>query len=144
MPVVAAHNAADNLVALPGDQEQIGAGGYDIVRGFDQRVIRGDEGLWGTFELYAPETSLGRIFDWNDSSDSLRLLTFFDAATVSNKELLPGEPDNVSIASVGVGLRWTYNDFFRLRVDYGHPVMTHNAPGLDEGGRFHFGAVATF
>ena len=118
--------SSDNLQA----SEQLGAGGYDIVRGFDQRVIRGDEGLWGTFELYAPETSLGRIFDWRDSSDSLRLLTFFDAATVSNKVLLPGEPDNISIASVGVGMRWTYNDFFRLRVDYGHPVMTHNAPVL--------------
>ena len=137
--------ATGNLQA----SEQIGAGGYDIVRGFDQRVIRGDEGIWGTAELYTPEISWGRILDWpyahGPCTDAMRFLVFADAASVSNVDLLPGEPDSISIASVGVGLRWTYNDFFRLRLDYGHPVLTDNTPfGVDESGRFHIGATATF
>lgn len=129
--------------------EQIGAGGYDIVRGFDQRVIRGDEGIWTTVELYSPEMSFGRIFDWPNAHgpcvDSFRPLAFFDAAAVSNVDLLPGEANSQTIASVGAGFRWTYNDFFRLRFDYGKPVMSADVPdSVDTSGRFHIGATATF
>ncbi len=35
--------------------EQLGAGGYDTVRGFDQRVARGDNGFWSTVELTLPD-----------------------------------------------------------------------------------------
>jgi hemolysin activation/secretion protein len=83
--------------------EQLGAGGYDTVRGFDQRVARGDEGFWGTFELYTPELSMGRIFDWENETDSLRFLGFFDAANLSNVDLLPLEPSSFQIGSVGLG-----------------------------------------
>jgi hemolysin activation/secretion protein len=123
--------------------EQLGAGGYDTVRGFDQRVARGDEGFWGTFELYTPELSMGRIFDWENETDSLRFLGFFDAANLSNVDLLPLEPTSFQIGSVGLGLRWNYSDWFKFRADYGYPVFTENVIA-DESGRFHIGATATF
>jgi len=123
--------------------EQLGAGGYDTVRGFDQRVARGDGGFWGTFELYTPELSMGRIFDWENETDSLRFLGFFDAANLSNVDLLPLEPSSFQIGSVGLGLRWNYSDWFKFRVDYGYPVFTENVIA-DESGRFHIGATATF
>ena len=123
--------------------EQLGAGGYDTVRGFDQRVARGDEGFWGTIELYTPELSMGRIFDWENETDSLRFLGFFDAANLSNVDLLPLEPSSFQIGSVGLGLRWNYSDWFKFRVDYGYPVFTENV-FADESGRFHIGATATF
>jgi hemolysin activation/secretion protein len=136
---LAAQIANGNLQA----SEQLGTGGYPYVRGFDQSIIRGDEGLTGTFELYTPELSIARILDWSTSTDSLKFLAFFDAAAVSNVDLLPGEANSQTIASAGVGMRWTYNDFFKLRVDYGHPVMTDNVV-TNESGRFHIGAIATF
>lgn len=123
--------------------EQLGAGGYDTVRGFDQRVARGDEGFWTTIELYTPELSMGRIFDWENETDSLRFLGFFDAANLSNENLLPFEPTSFQIGSVGVGLRWNYSDWFKFRLDYGYPVFTENVIA-DESGRFHIGATATF
>ncbi len=123
--------------------EQLGAGGYDTVRGFDQRVARGDHGFWSTVELYTPELSLGRIFDWENETDSLRFLAFFDAANLGNEDLLPNEASYMQMGSVGVGLRWNYSDWFKLRVDYGHPVFTENV-FADESGRFHIGATATF
>ena len=123
--------------------EQLGAGGYDTVRGFDQRVARGDQGFWGTVEFYTPELSFGRIYDWENETDSLRFLGFFDAASMGNVDLLPLEPSTFQIGSVGVGLRWNYSDWFKLRVDYGYPVFTENVVA-DESGRFHIGATATF
>ena len=119
--------------------EQIGAGGYDTVRGFDQRVVRGDQGGWGTFEIYTPEISLGRIGDWENETDSLRFLGFFDAAVLRNDD----DPSNIEIGSVGVGLRWNYSDWFKFRLDYGYPVFTENVVA-DDSGRFHIGATATF
>ncbi len=123
--------------------EQIGAGGYDTVRGFDQRVARGDHGFWTTFELYTPELSFGRIFDWENETDSLRFLGFFDAANLGNDELIGGEASSLQVGSVGMGLRWNYSDWFKFRLDYGYPVFTENVVA-DESGRFHLGATATF
>ena len=143
---IVAQAADGNLQA----SEQLGAGGFDIVRGFDQRIISGDEGFWTTLELYTPETSLGRIFDWKYSTDTLKFLAFLDAAAIGRITPNPAVPelDSQSIASVGVGMRWNYNDFFRLRIDYGYPIKTHidpnRFPPVDESGRFHIGATATF
>jgi len=124
--------------------EQLGAGGYDTVRGFEQRELIGDEGFWGTIELYTPDLSLARIFDWENETDSLRFLGFFDAASLEQVTPLPGSPFNQQqIGSVGVGLRWNYSDWFKFRADYGYPVFTDNLV-LDESGRFHIGATATF
>ncbi|MDP4939473.1 MAG: hypothetical protein NWR21_09190 [Verrucomicrobiales bacterium] len=136
---VEAQDANGNLQA----SEQLGAGGYDTVRGFDQRVARGDHGAWGTFELYTPELSIGRIQDWENETDSLRFLGFFDAAVLGNEDLLPGEASSFQMGSVGVGLRWSYSDWFKFRLDYGYPVFTENVIA-DESGRFHIGATATF
>ncbi len=123
--------------------EQLGAGGYSTVRGYDESIVRGDHGFWGTVELYAPPMSLGRVFDWENETDTLQLLGFFDTAHLGNEILLPGEADSFDIGSVGVGMRWDYSDWFRLRVDYGLPVFTENVI-TDESGRFHIGATATF
>ncbi|NNE93726.1 MAG: ShlB/FhaC/HecB family hemolysin secretion/activation protein [Verrucomicrobiales bacterium] len=123
--------------------EQLGAGGYDTVRGFEQRIARSDEGFWSTVELYTPEISIGRIFDWENETDELRLLTFFDTATLTNVNRLPDEPNQVGMQSVGAGFRWRYSDWFRLRFDYGYPVTTQNIE-VDQRGRFHIGATANF
>lgn len=130
-------NSNRNLQA----SEQIGAGGYDTVRGFEQRVSRGDHGVWGTFELYTPELSIGRIFDWENETDSLRFLGFFDAATLGNHDNIPAQ--NFEIGSAGVGVRWNYSDWFKFRLDYGFPIFTQNVVSNDAG-RFHIGATATF
>lgn len=132
--------ASGNL--LP--SEQLGAGGYDTVRGFEQRLIRGDQGLWGSVELYTPPLSIAKIADWKNETDELRFLAFADAAMLGNVDLLPNEPRKVEMASVGVGLRWRYSDWFRLRLDYGHPVGTKNIFGVEENGRVHIGATANF
>jgi hemolysin activation/secretion protein len=131
----------ENLLA----SEQIGVGGYDTVRGFEQRVVRADEGFWATAEIYTPPISLGRMGNWENESDELRFLAFYDGALVSNVNRLPMEPNQVGLQSVGVGLRWRYSDWFRLRLDYGWPVGTENTGDfVDENGRMHIGATANF
>lgn len=129
-----------NLLA----SEQLGAGGYDTVRGFEQRVARGDEGFLGGVEIYTPELSIGKAMNWENETDSLRFLAFYDMATLSSSDPLPDEPNQIELQSVGVGLRWLYSDWFRLRLDYGIPVSDRNIEGIDDGGRWHVGATANF
>ena len=136
----AAQGSDGNLLA----SEQLGAGGYDSVRGFDQRVARGDQGLSSTVELYTPATSIGKHMRWKTETDELRFLAFVDYANLSNKNRLEGEPDNFEMLSVGAGLRWRYSDWFRLRVDYGIPINTSGLDGIDDSGRIHIGATANF
>lgn len=132
--------AGGNLLA----SEQLGVGGYDTVRGFDNRLVRGDNGFWGTVEVFTPATSVGRFMKWKNETDELRFLGFFDYGNVGNVNRLQDEPSSFEMSSVGVGLRWRYSDWFRLRLDYGLPVSTKNLDGLDDSGRFHIGATANF
>lgn len=129
-----------NLLA----SEQLGIGGYDTVRGFDNRLVRGDEGFWGTLEVFTPATSIGRFMKWKNETDELRFLAFFDYGDVGNVNRLDDEPSSFQMSSVGGGLRWRYSDWFRLRLDYGYPISTKNLDGLDQSGRFHIGATANF
>jgi hemolysin activation/secretion protein len=129
-----------NLLA----SEQLGIGGYDTVRGFDNRLVRGDQGLWGTVEVFTPATSIGRFMKWKNETDELRFLAFFDYGNVGNVDRLEDEPSSYEMSSVGAGLRWRYSDWFRLRLDYGFPVSTRNLDGIDDSGRVHIGATANF
>lgn len=124
--------------------EQLGAGGYDSVRGFEQRAIRGDEGFFASAEIYTPPISLGRIMEWENETDELRFLAFYDHAALTNVNRLPDEPNQQELQSVGLGLRWRYSDWFRLRLDYGLPVGSHQTAGVKDDGYLHIGATANF
>lgn len=127
-----------NLLA----SETLGAGGYDSVRGFEQRVIRGDSGVVGTAELRTPTFYPSTLAGYNNVEDGAFGLLFYDAAALSQKDPLPFEQD-LRAGSVGVGFRYQRENWFTLRVDYGVQVTED---GFQDGqdGRWHVGARATF
>lgn len=105
---------------VPG--EQFGIGGANSVRGFDERGLSNDIGHQGTVELYAPEWA-----PLPGSSDlKLRPLAFFDFANLSRNKPLPGEQEDASIASAGIGVRLGLGDKLSVKADWG--IV------LDEGG----------
>ncbi|MCP5549432.1 MAG: BamA/TamA family outer membrane protein [Akkermansiaceae bacterium] len=87
---------------------------------------------------------LGRIAPRETETDELRFLAFYDQAILTNVDRLPDEPNQQELQSVGLGLRWRYSDWFRLRLDYGLPVGDNNVDGIDTNGRLHIGATANF
>ena len=112
--------SADALV--PG--EQFGAGGAASVRGLDERALATDSGLLANLELYSP--SLCGAGQWQ-----CRLLGFVDAARGHRNKALPGEMDNFTVASSGIGLRLSYGSSMNMQLDYGHVV--HDSPALGSG-----------
>lgn len=89
---------------VPG--EQLGIGGANAVRGYEEREITGDSGAWATFEVMTP--TLLRTSD--GAGAMLRLLGFVDAGRVYNRLDTPclGDQARCTLASVGIGARLEY------------------------------------
>ena len=96
---------------VPG--EQFGAGGSSSVRGFEERALSTDSGVFTNVELYTPT--------WCGAGQwQCRLLGFVDAAYGARRHVLPGEVDSTSISSAGVGLRFAAGSYASVQIDVGH------------------------
>ncbi|HCC55150.1 MAG TPA: hypothetical protein DEQ20_09570 [Desulfobulbaceae bacterium] len=99
---------------IPG--EQFGAGGATSVRGYNERVTSGDEGITTNFEIYTPELSQYLTLP----GSQLRALAFWDVGVVAkNGTLLANEKRSQSLASFGVGLRFNYMKNLNAKFDFG-------------------------
>lgn len=126
---LAGQTTHDRLV--PG--EQFGVGGATTVRGFLEREVANDRGHLFNAEIYT--TNLAPWFGLEPLN--LRALAFYDAATLSRLDALPGEAHSISIASSGVGLRLTHAKNLTFGVDFAHVL---DAGGSQARGdqRLHF------
>ncbi len=122
--------------------ETLGAGGYDSVRGFEQRVVNGDRGVVGTVELRTPTVYPSVFSGFSNVRDGAYGLLFYDFGSLGYHQPTVGQQD-ATLGSVGLGLRYQRENWFTLRVDYGLQVTED---GFDDGneGRWHVGARATF
>lgn len=95
--------------------EQFGIGGATSVRGYDERTTSGDLGYAANLELYTPD--LAKLL----SADGwqVRGLVFFDTATIRRNFLLPGERKEVSLNSIGFGVRASLRKELSIKMDIG-------------------------
>ncbi len=98
-------SSGDSLIS----GEQFGVGGSASLRGFEERSINGDEGHNIRVELWMPSIS------------QVRLLIFADSANIKLKEsdALSNSGLDADVASVGLGLRWSWKQQLSLNADYG-------------------------
>ena len=130
--------ASGNLLG----SEQIGAGGYATVRGYNEREANGDEGFLLRNELRTPLFKAAG-FGQGDRGQ-MQLLTFFDYGVVRNKRLLPGEAQHVSLSSVGFGLRYELAQSISARLDYGWKLHDAGIPGSQSHSRAHAALIVSF
>ena len=103
---------ADALV--PG--EQFGLVGANAVRGFMEREIARDKGYVINAELYTPELSS----KLNMNNGELRLLGFYDYGRAENHALAGESNARVSVASAGIGMRYSYLKNIAARLDWAY------------------------
>jgi hemolysin activation/secretion protein len=122
--------------------EQLGAGGYTSVRGYDELEATGDEGFIVRNEIHTPAF----VFDTPlpGKRSQLELLAFVDYGQVHNKHLLPGEARRVEMASTGVGARFAVDQNVSFRFDYGRQLHDDGVPGGRKNGRPHFALLVSF
>ncbi len=117
-----------NLVA----SEQLGLGGNDSVRGYPERTMRGDRGLFIQAELYSPafhplkflaQKTPDRWMTMDERTDDLRFLVFYDYGWGDVFNPTAAEPGEVlNLSSIGIGLRYRYNKSMTFRFDYGYQL----------------------
>jgi len=98
--------------------EELSLGGDATVRGYDPYVAQGDRGWSLQTELSAPPLTLG------GAGAALQPFMFFDAGHVWNRSAQMLEANNVSLASVGAGLRIQFGRYAMLRGTIGWPLKS--------------------
>jgi len=121
--------------------EQIGLGGYDTVRGYDEREVNGDNGFFISSEIETPAISLGNLVGISKADDQLQFLAFVDYGNAwqhnpDPNAIYPGP----GLLGVGPGLRYAITPYMTFRFDYGFQLInTGFEPGQTS--RAHVGLV---
>lgn len=123
--------------------EQLGFGGYDTIRGYNQREVNADDGYIFTTELRSRPVSFGEIFKCPQFQDQLQVLGFWDTGSASNHAPLAGERSETALSSVGFGVRYSINTNFTLRYDMGYQLI-NTGFDLDHGSRSSLGIVVSY
>ena len=126
--------AEGNLVPT----EQLGLGGYNSIRGYNDYSVLGDSGYFVNVEWWTPtiETCC------HNKPGQLRGLAFYDYGNALNHSLLPGESSVVDLQSVGVGARYKVATNLEFRFDYGYQLT--RVPGITYNQRVHIGLEMSY
>ncbi|MBH8566164.1 ShlB/FhaC/HecB family hemolysin secretion/activation protein [Nostoc sp. CENA67] len=101
--------------------EQFGLGGLDSVRGYRQDLLLTDNGTFASAEVQIP------ILRLSETNSIVKLAPFVDFGVAWNNSA--PNPDPNTLASVGLGLRWTQGDRFSARLDWGIPLISAESEG---------------
>jgi hemolysin activation/secretion protein len=108
--------ASTNL--LP--SEQFGLGGYDTVRGYEERLVNADNALCMNLELHSPKW---KVFgNWWKVQDEFLVLAFIDYGLGKNCHPIDNEHLTQSLIGIGPGIRYSIGPYLSARLDYGFPL----------------------
>lgn len=124
--------------------EQLGAGGYATVRGYDERVANAEQGFISSVELRSPALSLREIFNISIPSDQLQLLAFWDYASLYRHDRPANLAGSYSLSSAGIGLRYSVATNLSVRFDYGWQLKDDDSVGGEGNSRGHVGVVLSY
>lgn len=125
--------ASNNL--LP--SEQYGIGGYDTVRGYEQRTLNKDTAFLSTLEVRTPQISI-----FKKHVDGLQFLAFVDYGWGTDHTAeIPGFKTNYLLGT-GPGIRYVYDTYLTMRFDVGAKLhKKHFNGGL---AMIHFSVIGSF
>ena len=125
--------------------ETFGLGGYNTVRGYDQRDVNTDNGLLLSGEIVTPTMPL---FTYRKPDgvleDELQFLWFLDYGLGWNNIRLPEEPNSFWLMGTGPGLRYNWGTYLTVRLDWG--IKLHKLRFVDDQSFsvFNFGVLLSY
>jgi len=127
----------------------LGMGGYQTVRGYDERAANGDDGFLISTEVATPPVSLAHLLGNQKIKDQLQFLGFVDYGGTSLHQITPADVNpNSNLLGVGPGLRYVINPYLSIRFDYGFQMTD---PGYVDTGfdshhhsRAHLGVLVSY
>lgn len=118
--------------------EQMGIGGYNTVRGYEERGLNVDNALIANLELFLPSM---RVFR-KRRPEKLQLLAFIDYGWGQLYHADNGQSPTDWMLGVGPGLRYLLDQYVTLRADLGFPL--HSAGLGRQGIHLHVGGSLAF
>ena len=122
--------------------EQYGLGGYNTVRGYDERVANGDNAWVVNVEFRTPPGSIAKIFDNQEIEDRIQFLGFWDYGFVGFNNAQPGQ-SSTYLMGAGPGLRYNIDRFVSVQFDWGFQLMK-TPPGSKVGNRAELSVTAAY
>ncbi len=122
--------------------EQFGIGGYDTVRGYDERQLNTDFASLASLEIRTPTIPVMSAIRKKTIRDSIQFLAFVDFGCGRNKGASESE-ENQFLLGIGPGARYSIDPRVTARCDVG--IKLHRKD-LFFGGAYsvHFSAIASF
>jgi hemolysin activation/secretion protein len=123
--------------------EQYGLGGYDTVRGYEERQVNTDNAVNVNFELRSRPYKLWGPVGKNRIQDQLIVLGFVDYGYGINDARGLAHDKKHWLLGVGPGLRYVINPYFTARFDLGfrcHKTQFNDGPWA----KAHFGLLASY
>jgi hemolysin activation/secretion protein len=124
--------------------EQLGLGGYDTVRGYDEREVNGDNGFLLSTEVATPPISLAELVGIKSVKDQLQFLGFVDYGGTTLHHVTEADTNpQTNLLGIGPGFRYVINPYLSVRFDYGFQMID---TGFDSrhNSRAHFGIVVSY
>lgn len=115
--------------------EQFPLGGWETVRGYEERAFNADSGVLGSVEIST--RNLGFCKD-----DELKFLGFVDAGCGWLHHPFTGEKSSEWLLGVGPGIRYHYRSYLVVRGDIGFPF--HKAGTPRHGTHYYGGITASY
>lgn len=133
---------ASSATLLP--SEQFALGGYDTVRGYQERNVNGDNGYVVNCEFRSPKGSVVGLFGGKRKlQDQLMVYGFIDYGFASYINPPPGAVKLSQEMSVGPGLRYAIDPYLSFRFDWGFRLITTQFEDAF-GSRAHIGVIVSY
>lgn len=120
--------ASENLLS----SEQLGLGGLDTVRGYDQRILNTDNGLFLSGEIRTRGFKPLCHKYCTARYEQLQLLAFLDYGFGTNHKPIPGAKNFFYLLGTGVGFRYHYNYNVSIRFNWGYPLHMKIANNIEQ------------
>lgn len=120
--------------------EDLGIGGYDTVRGYEERILNVANGLVFNFEVKSPKFPV--FMHKRDRQDQMQLLAFFDYGGGNYTTKIPGLNNWLQIYSIGPGLRYRIQNYLSFRFDWGYQLK--NAVFSGPKNKVHLGLLLSY
>jgi len=122
--------------------EQYGLGGYNTVRGYDERVANGDNAWVVNVEFRTPPGSIAKIFGNQEIDDRLQFLAFWDYGFVGFSNPSPGQTSTY-LMGIGPGLRYSIDRYVSVQFDWGFQLK-QAPPGSKANDRAELSATISY
>lgn len=107
--------------------EQLGLGGVESVRGYDERAASGSMGILVSNEVRSPPVGIIDNLLGTSTGDQIQFDAFMDYGHVWETVVSQGAVNSATLASFGAGVHYVISRYVDVRFEYGWQLM--DAPG---------------